>query len=88
MQNLASPALSREIITAFPRHAQAKFQFQYSLLPKQSVHEISYIVRPISSESYKKYVYRRTFTEDRPRLAEVFLAIIESFSFAENAYIL
>ncbi|MET3850592.1 hypothetical protein [Paenibacillus sp. OAE614] len=30
-----------------------------------------------------KNVYRRTFKEDRPRLAEVFLAIIEWFSFAE-----
>jgi len=32
---------------------------------------------------HKKNVYRRTFKEDRPRLAEVFLAIIEWFSFAE-----
>ncbi|GIO54266.1 hypothetical protein J21TS7_25840 [Paenibacillus cineris] len=31
----------------------------------------------------KKNVYRRTFKEDRPRLVEVFLAIIEWFSFAE-----
>ncbi|MET3549611.1 hypothetical protein ABID47_006272, partial [Paenibacillus favisporus] len=31
----------------------------------------------------KKNVYRRTFKEDRPHLAEVFLAIIEWFSFAE-----
>ena len=30
-----------------------------------------------------KNVYRRTFKEDRPRVAEVFLAIIEWFSFAE-----
>jgi hypothetical protein len=26
---------------------------------------------------HKKTVYRRTFTEDRPRLEDVFLAIIE-----------
>jgi len=32
---------------------------------------------------HKENVYRRTFKEDRPRLAEVFLAIIEWFSFAE-----
>ncbi|MED5018640.1 hypothetical protein P9847_15130 [Paenibacillus chibensis] len=31
----------------------------------------------------KKNVYRRSFKEDKPRLAEVFLAIIEWFSFAE-----
>lgn len=33
---------------------------------------------------YKKKFYRRTFTEDRPHLAEVFLAIIDWFSSAGN----
>jgi len=32
---------------------------------------------------HKKNVYRRTFKEDRPHVAEIFLAIIEWFSFAE-----
>ena len=36
-----------------------------------------------SLEQHKKNVYRRTLTEDRPPLVEVFLAIIELFSSAE-----
>ena len=35
-------------------------------------------------EHNKKNVFRRTFSEDRPRLKEVFLAIIELLSFAET----
>ena len=33
---------------------------------------------------HKKTVYRRTFTEDRPRLEDVFLRLSNEFSFAEN----
>lgn len=92
MQNLAAPALSREIITTFPLQPLELGMtiIQYSLLPWQSVHEISYITGP----SHKDHIritsidYRRTFTEDRTRIAEILLAIIESFNSAKNVYIL
>lgn len=34
--------------------------------------------------NYKKNVYRRTYTEERPRVAAIFVAIIELFSSAED----